>query len=180
MPVRDPEKRRAVQRAWREKNKDRIKAAAKAYYEANRGTRKRYYKPQTPEQRKTYYERNRDRMKAQSRARTVRLDATPRGRLLRMLSVAKCRANKAGLPFDISEDDLRIPTTCPILCIPIRLDAEAPLANRPSLDRILNEKGYVKGNVAVISTRANSYKSNLAPEQIRRLLVYMEAAELLG
>lgn len=39
--------------------------------------------------------------------------------------------------------------------------------NSPSLDRIRNELGYVRGNVIVISNRANRLKSDASIEELR-------------
>lgn len=41
--------------------------------------------------------------------------------------------------------------------------------NIPSLDRIDPRKGYVKGNIAVMSWRANTIKNDATPEEIRKL-----------
>jgi hypothetical protein len=38
--------------------------------------------------------------------------------------------------------------------------------NSPSIDRFDNSKGYVKGNVWIISDRANRLKSNLSKEDL--------------
>ena len=69
------------------------------------------------------------------------------------------RALKKGILFAIEESDIVIPTTCPVLGIPILRDEGAPRDNLPSLDRIIPALGYVRGNIAVISMRANQLKN---------------------
>lgn len=44
----------------------------------------------------------------------------------------------------------------------------------PSIDRFDNALGYVKGNIRVISTRANLLKRDATVDEVRRLLAYME------
>jgi hypothetical protein len=46
----------------------------------------------------------------------------------------------------------------------------------PSLDRIDNSKGYVKGNVAVISFRANTLKNNATADELRAIANFMDEA----
>lgn len=73
---------------------------------------------------------------------------------------AKRRALERGHAFDLSLEDIIIPDTCPVLGIPIsRHETSRNSHNSPSLDRIDNSKGYVKGNVCVISYLANMIKS---------------------
>lgn len=84
---------------------------------------------------------------------------------------AKARAKKFGITFDISIEDIVIPTHCPVLLIP--LSFEGSRSSSPSLDRIVNSLGYIQGNVRVISNRANRLKSNLTYEEVERLLKYM-------
>lgn len=78
----------------------------------------------------------------------------------RLLWAATRRAKDQALPFDLVEEDIIIPTHCPYLGI--ELTHHAPRGtNRGSvcsLDRIIPELGYVKGNVEVISHKANSMK----------------------
>ena len=45
----------------------------------------------------------------------------------------------------------------------------------PSLDRIVPELGYVKGNIRVISNRANHLKSDATLEEHRKILLDAEA-----
>jgi len=88
-----------------------------------------------------------------------------------MLSYAKDRAKKKGFEFNIEEADIIVPKECPILSIPIFKGVglgkrSGPSNNSPSLDRIDNSKGYIKGNIQVISHQANTMKANATPEQL--------------
>ena len=94
--------------------------------------------------------------------------------LRRMLTVAKSRAKRKGVPFDITIDDVVVPTHCPVLGIELTVGPSGGRMNSYSIDRIDNSLGYVKGNVALISHRANSYKGDMSLEDVRRLLAYME------
>lgn len=87
-----------------------------------------------------------------------------------LLRGAKGRAIKRGIPFDIEEADIVIPANCPILGIPIfsAYGAGGGAANSPSIDRIIPDLGYVKGNIQIISHQANMMKSNANVEQLKR------------
>lgn len=87
-----------------------------------------------------------------------------------MVKRAKARALKSGLPFDISKKDIRIPSHCPVLGIELKRGGNNGFS--PSLDRIENAKGYVKGNVHVISKRANTIKSNATLEELVKVANY--------
>jgi hypothetical protein len=88
--------------------------------------------------------------------------------------MAKRRAKDKGLDFTIDKTDIDIPIICPILGIPIvkkvytKGKSTGPTANSASLDRIDNSKGYVKGNVRVISHKANTMKHNASPTELIR------------
>jgi len=71
---------------------------------------------------------------------------------------AHYRAKTKGIPFDIEISDIIIPEVCPILKIPLKKTIDGDRHHSPSLDRIDNEKGYTKGNIQVISNKANSMK----------------------
>ena len=78
-----------------------------------------------------------------------------------MYRAAKARAKEKGRDFNIELSDIVIPTLCPVLGIPM---------DRPSLDRIDGTKGYVKGNVRVISHRANMLKNDATIEELELVL----------
>jgi hypothetical protein len=82
------------------------------------------------------------------------------------LSYAKHRATRAGVPFTITEADVVVPTHCPALGIPLAPNAGIAGPNSPSLDRINPRKGYVPGNVVVISMKANRIKSDASADEI--------------
>jgi hypothetical protein len=86
-------------------------------------------------------------------------------------SMAKRRAKEKKLKFSIDATEIKIPTTCPILDIPIvkvytKGKKSGPTPNSPSIDRIDNTKGYIKRNVQVISHQANTMKANATPEEL--------------
>ena len=91
-----------------------------------------------------------------------------------LLSNAKRRSKNKGIDFNITLEDIVIPEVCPVLGIPIYLDAPKNSTHCPSLDRVDNTKGYVKGNVCVISIKANSLKSNGTISDFRKIIEYME------
>ncbi len=82
----------------------------------------------------------------------------------------KGRALRNGLPFNLEHSDLEIPDTCPILGIPLfrNTGGNRPTANSPSVDRIIPELGYTKGNIQIISQRANVMKNDANPEELRK------------
>lgn len=98
-----------------------------------------------------------------------------------MLYGAKKRAKKDGIPFDLSIDDFDIPDVCPILGIRLLKNSQpGPLPSSPSLDKIIPALGYVKGNVQVVSNRANAMKSDATLEELRAFAdwVYREVPDV--
>ncbi len=80
----------------------------------------------------------------------------------RMFVSAKHRAKKAGIAFNLELSDIIIPSICPYLGVALLVASgcRRPGPNSPSLDRIDPCGGYVRGNVEVISHRANAIKQN--------------------
>ena len=90
---------------------------------------------------------------------------------------ARQRAVEKGLPFDITIDDIIIPAMCPVLNIPIIQGTGKIHDNSPNLDRIVPELGYVKGNIHVISFRANRIKTNANPNELMIVALYFQKLE---
>lgn len=134
-----------------------------------------------------HYEQNKERLLDQNRARY----RTTRGRILRrmrepdqqvrlLINRARARARSEGVPFDLAADDIFIPTHCPVFGIPLRWPCDRGRGGRArpdtaSLDRIDPRKGYVRGNVEIISMRANRLKSNATAEEHERIASWMRS-----
>jgi hypothetical protein len=83
---------------------------------------------------------------------------------------ARNRARKNNLPFNIERTDVVIPDVCPILGI--KLDTQTKKGfcdNAPSVDKIIPELGYVKGNIIVISWRANRIKTDATLQELETI-----------
>lgn len=79
-------------------------------------------------------------------------------------------AQAMGIPFDITMSDLHpVPTVCPVLDIPIHFGAGRNHDNSLSIDRIDPSGGYTKGNVVLVSNRANRIKNDASPDELRRI-----------
>ena len=85
---------------------------------------------------------------------------------------AKNRAKKKEAEFTIEEKDIKIPKLCPVFKQPLEKEFRpdgGKLGASPyaaSLDRIDNSKGYIKGNIQVLSMKANAMKSSASPEEL--------------
>ena len=79
-----------------------------------------------------------------------------------LLTVAKARAKKKGLDFNLE----------------VNKGGKCNSPNSPTLDRIDNSKGYVKGNVQIISWRANKIKADASLEELRKIVAHMEKHKL--
>lgn len=90
-----------------------------------------------------------------------------------MLASCKARAKKFKLEFNLEKEDISIPEICPVLGIKLMMAKGRMNHNSPTLDRINNALGYVKGNVHVISWRANALKNNATADEIKLILDYM-------
>lgn len=97
-----------------------------------------------------------------------------------LCSRARVRGRKRGMISTITPADLVWPSHCPVLGMaldyPDRPGARAGQGHRenaPSLDRWDNTKGYVPGNVFVISYRANTLKNSATYAEILKVAKYL-------
>ncbi len=98
-----------------------------------------------------------------------------------LLRGARKRAKAKGIPFDITWTDFPnpLPEFCPVLGLRLvygvgngksrRLYDNAAAA---SLDRADNAKGYVKGNVIIVSLRANLLKGQATLDELQKIATF--------
>jgi hypothetical protein len=89
---------------------------------------------------------------------------------IHLLRKAKWRAQKYSLPFTIDENDINITEFCPVLGIPLIIGEGSYNENSPSIDKRIPNLGYIKGNVRIISHRANTLKNNATVEELELIL----------
>jgi hypothetical protein len=94
-----------------------------------------------------------------------------------MFHSAMKRAKEKNIDFHLQATDIpEIPEYCPILNMKIlKNDIAGPLDTSPSLDRIDSKKGYIVGNIQIISNRANRIKSDANFNEIEMLYFFMKS-----
>lgn len=93
----------------------------------------------------------------------------------RMYDRAKSRAVLKGQEFTITKEDIVIPDVCPVFGVPMKKNTKYA----PSLDRTDSSKGYVPGNVRVISLRANILKNDATADELQLILKYVRCCEII-
>jgi hypothetical protein len=89
----------------------------------------------------------------------------------------QARAKRFNIPFNLELSDIVVPDICPYLGIPLTfVQGHGHLPSNFSIDRIIPELGYVKGNIRVISRLANQMKSSAT---IGQLLAFAEGVKNL-
>lgn len=92
----------------------------------------------------------------------------------------KFRGKKAktyGWEWSIEFGDLEWPTVCPVLGIPLDYFQVGRQENSVSFDRTDSTKGYVKGNVTIMSWRANRIKNDGTLEEHKKIVAYLQHLE---
>lgn len=141
------EKINARNKVWRAKNKETVRRTRKDWEEKNRGL--------LLVSRRMYYAANIKKA---------------------LIAGARKRAVELGLPFNITEDDICIPSHCPVLGVELIIGRDNP-GNSPTIDRVKPDAGYVKGNVIVISHKANTIKSDATYDEIQCVANYVREQE---
>lgn len=103
-----------------------------------------------------------------------------------LTKAARARAKEKNIPFDIDLDYVRsmvgenaeLASHCPVFGMPLdwsrqRGNGSRALPNSPSIDRIDPERGYVKGNIKIISFRANQIKSDASHQELKLVAAYL-------
>jgi hypothetical protein len=189
------EEKKQRQKAHREVNKDSIRAKKRAWVEANsekvRLSKQAHRQTHAEEYReycRNYYATNAEKMREASRAyrranptlvREKERNYYIENPEILLLKCAKQRARKDGLPFTITAEDIRqlmpVDGCCPITRVPFKRGIGKVGPQSMTLDKIEPAKGYVPGNIAVISHLANTIKQNCTDPQIfLRLAAYLE------
>ena len=146
MPYKSAEDRRACRKRMHERNPERRKAAFRAWYNPERFR------------------------EANLRYRTNHPERY-------LVKHARCRAAKLGVEFNLTEADIKVPSVCPVFGTPLVWGVGrrgAQNHNSPSLDRLDPSRGYVKGNVRVISNRANRLKNDATAAELRAIADYID------
>lgn len=150
MPYKDPER----ERAWHAAHAAEARTRASKWHQAHREEHKMRCR--------TYQTANRERCRTNNRNWVA---ANPEKSIIHR---TRSRAKKNGIEFDLLPQDITIPATCPVLGIPLTRSGKQD-DNAPSLDRIDNAKGYVRGNVVIVSWRANRLKSDATIAELRQI-----------
>lgn len=86
----------------------------------------------------------------------------------------KKRAKKRGIPFTLEVSDIIIPRYCPILDLELSFGKGSVHDASPSLDRIVPNLGYIKGNCFIISSKANRMKQENTLESLEKIVLYIK------
>jgi hypothetical protein len=93
----------------------------------------------------------------------------------RMFNRTKARATRLGKEFNLSLEDIVLPDVCPVFNKPfIYGDQDWTY----SIDRINNNLGYVRGNIMIISNKANRIKGDSSLEDLEKLTAFYRACEV--
>jgi len=151
------------ERARREKDAGKQSAYFRDYYQRNKG--------ELRERSDAYAAEHRDELATYNKA--YRQDRRQNDPEAVILTRTRSRAKRKKLAFNLRRGDIQIPDVCPVLGIPIILGPagrKGGTPNSPSIDRIDPTQGYVRGNVRVISNRANTLKNDATIEELEAVL----------
>lgn len=196
-------KKAELDRQYYQKNKERLKAKSKSNYNKNpysdwsedakeacrvrhRALRKKdnikastavYNKKwhdEHPSYNSSWRKQNPDKARKIDKKQNEKLKDVP---WVRCLYGIRQSAKRRGIEFSLSKEYLKSIWTdvCPILGIKMTINEGKAQYNSYSLDRIDSNKGYVEGNVMVISYRANVIKSMGTAEEHLKIANFLDS-----
>lgn len=166
--MESPERRascRKAQEKYRILHKDRLKE------QRHKNKEKIYAKN------KEYYIKNKSKVCQMSKRRYELSTQTPEKHAYQLFLQIRRRSKYNNIPFNLTPEDIKIPLICPILGIPLKHTKGAPSSNSPSVDRIVPSKGYVRGNIIIISFKANAIKYNANADEIMKVAIFYKNLE---
>jgi hypothetical protein len=143
-----------------------------AYYQANR--------EKILQQVAEYQNRNRGTLLPKKRIKSREHYRTPVGWATKIISGLKQRAAGAELPFDLTADDLlrmrHNSSNCPYYpeLGPLTYGTGVMFPTTAHVDRVRPELGYTRGNVILISARANRQKQDMTLAEMKRVVSVTE------
>lgn len=185
------EHRRQYQRLYRAKNKDKIRNYQTRYKDKARQNRIEN-RDRILLRGREYYLRNKERLleQANNQRRQTRITVASdpslwkEYRLARILPGLKTRAKAKGVDFNLTLDYLLsiAADCCPVDGLPMQWKVDAvpskrPSPRRPSVDRLLPSRGYVKGNVQIICFQYNTWKRDMTLQDMQLLLAYFQEVQ---
>jgi hypothetical protein len=167
---------KARAKVYRETHREELNAKQKIRYARDREKlledKRAHYAANREEhllRQKDYISRNYE--KVQKRKRVYRENNV----IKEIVRRAKHRAAQKGWDFNLKDEDILLPERCPILGVLLEMGkGRGPKSNSPTLDRIDSTKGYIAGNVHVISMRANLIKTDANADEILAVGNYMK------
>lgn len=138
-------------KAWRAQNKEKLQAYEKSNFRKEKNKQWRITKREEDRYRFVWY-------------------------------AAKRRAKNNNIPFTITKQDIinicPSDNKCPVLGIILEFGNKISQDNSPSLDRLIPKLGYVPGNIALISYRANRIKNDATVDELEKICSFMKSLEI--
>lgn len=169
-----PEERKEYMREYRKQNRAKLNEQRRVWEstperKAEKAQRDREYRERNADdlsaRRAAYREQNRERIR--ERARSYYKEKPE----IFVLHNIRTRARAQGVPCTITAEDIAsaTPEFCPVLGIKLERAANPKggvADNTPTVDRLIPHLGYVRGNIIVVSHKANRIKNNATIEEL--------------
>lgn len=94
-----------------------------------------------------------------------------------LLKSSRYRAKRDGIRHSLTLADIHVPERCPVLGLRLRKTKGRAGPASPSLDRIDPRRGYVPGNVVVVSWRANEIKKDATVQELELVACFYQQLE---